>query len=83
MIIQDILTIWTDGNLFMPSSQIVLALTEKWPNKYGEKSRWGTDKRRGITVQGLGRILAHDYGIKSERETSGRRRRGYLLKQFQ
>ncbi|WP_256836735.1 DUF3631 domain-containing protein, partial [Micrococcus sp. Mcc89] len=39
--------------------------------------RWGVESLKGLTPQGLGRMLMTGYKIASDREPAGARRRGY------
>lgn len=75
-LIHDIAEVWPHGQHFMATKELVSLLAMNFP------SRWGIDSTRGLSVQGMGRMLMQGYKISSDRETSGKRRRGYNVNQF-
>ncbi|MFC0248747.1 DUF3631 domain-containing protein [Citricoccus parietis] len=75
-LIRDIAQVWQAGDQFMPSTELVDLLAARFP------TRWGLQSTKGLTVQGMGRMLMQGYKISSDREPSGARRRGYSHLQF-
>lgn len=76
-LLRDIHDVWPDGEMFVASMDLLQELHAGWPHK------WGTDSQYGpLTLQAMGRLLAHRFGIRASRETVPPRRRGYRLATF-
>lgn len=75
-LIKDLAAVWRSGELFVASTELVSRLALEAP------TRWGLESQKGLTVQGMGRMLMQGYKISSDREATGARRRGYFHSQF-
>ncbi|MGV0448348.1 DUF3631 domain-containing protein [Corynebacterium sanguinis] len=82
-LLRDIATGWpTDDTTgapqpFTPTADLLRRISWQAPDY------WGSTADRGeLTAQGLGRMLAHKFSIRSQRVTTGDRERGYYLTDF-
>ncbi|MGS1092661.1 DUF3631 domain-containing protein [Corynebacterium sanguinis] len=81
-LLRDIAAGWpTDTNgtpqSFTPTADLLRRIGWQAPDY------WGSTADRGeLTAQGLGRMLAHKFSIRSQRVTTGDRERGYYLTDF-
>lgn len=71
-LLRDIAAVWTEGESFVPTRQLVPDLIRHNPGMWGEGSNYG----HALTVQRLGRMLARGYKVNSERP-GGAGPRGY------
>lgn len=78
-LLRDIAAVWPEGEGFFPTRDLIEAVKQRNPAMWGDMS--GFDS---LTPQGLGRILAHKFGIRSRRHPSeqAKRVRGYFLNDF-
>ncbi len=67
----DLAEVWREGEMFVPTPELIARLAHLAPH------RWGVESLKGLTPQGLGRMLMTGYKIASDREPAGARRRGY------
>lgn len=67
----DLAEVWREGETFVPTPELITRLAQTAPQ------RWGAESLKGLTPQGLGRMLMTGYKIASYREPTGARRRGY------
>lgn len=67
----DLAEVWREGEAFVPTPELIARLAQTAPQ------RWGAESLKGLTPQGLGRMLMTGYKIASDREPTGARRRGY------
>lgn len=62
-----------EGRRFLPTEAIVSRLIIDHPEMWGPSSSYGKE----LTEQRLGRLLSRNYGINSDRQPDGDRKRGY------
>ncbi|WP_445347817.1 DUF3631 domain-containing protein [Corynebacterium marquesiae] len=77
-LLKDIRTAWPTNTSFWPTDQLLAAIKVESPHK------WTSDHKYGdLSAQGLGRMLSSNFKIRSGREKSGSRRRGYFKTDFE
>lgn len=69
---------WPPGQKLVSSGELVDLLAMNHPSEWGDDNPFGS----AITPQRMGKMLVANYKINTFRESSGERRRGYLLADF-
>ncbi|MEI5004718.1 DUF3631 domain-containing protein [Micrococcus yunnanensis] len=70
-LLYDLADVWRPDETFIPTPELIARLAVAAP------TRWGMESAKGLTPQGMGRMLMTGYKIASWREPNGERRRGY------
>lgn len=76
-LLRDIRQAWPKEVEFWPTEQLITGIKQQSPHRWTKEHKYGE-----LTVQALGRMLSQHYGIRSQRESTGHRRRGYFKQSF-
>jgi hypothetical protein len=77
-LLKDIGHVWPQDQTFFATQDILTAIQMTSPHMWTAQHEYGD-----LTAQGMGRMLVKHFNIRSEREKTGERRRGYYISQFQ
>jgi hypothetical protein len=69
---------WQPDEAFIPTDDLLARLVAAYPDLWGTGSQF----KKALTPQGLGRMLTKNYNIHSSRRPDGDRARGYVLDSF-
>lgn len=77
-LLADIAGVWSQGTEFMATEDILKGIKVTSPKRWSAEHQWGE-----LTAQAFGRMLVTHFSIRSEKPSSGDRRRGYRRTQFE